>query len=87
MAKGGRGGQRANTSLLGGGNIQPTATPQTQQAQQPQVDDTQQAQAMSAQYDAFMQMTDDQKTRFYKCSRRNQRSLQHNDKTITLCRA
>lgn len=60
MAKGSRGGQRANGSLSGGGNIQPT--PQTQQqTQQPQVDDTQQAQAMSAQYDAFMQMTDDQK--------------------------
>lgn len=43
-------------SLSGGGNIQPT-----QQTQQPQVDDTQQAQAMSAQYDAFMQMSDDQK--------------------------
>ena len=60
MAKGSRGGQRANTSLSGGGNIQPTATP-TPQTQQPQVDDTQQAQAMSAQYDAFMQMSDDQK--------------------------
>lgn len=61
MAKGSRGGQRANTSLSGSGNIQPTPTQQTQQAQQPQVDDTQQAQAMSAQYDAFMQMSDDQK--------------------------
>ena len=64
MAKGSRGGQRAKGSLSGGGNIQPTLTPtpQTQQqTQQPQVDDTQQAQAMSAQYDAFMQMTDDQK--------------------------
>ena len=59
MAKGSRGGQRAKGSLSGGGNIQPT--PQTQPTQQPQVDDTQQAQAMSAQYDAFMQMTDDQK--------------------------
>lgn len=58
MAKGSRGGQRVNTSLSGSGNIQPTPTPQTQQ---PQVDDTQQAQAMSAQYDAFMGMSDDQK--------------------------
>lgn len=63
MAKGNRGGQKANTAVAGSGNIQPTHQAQqaTQQAQQPQVDDTQQAQAMSAQYDAFMQMTDDQK--------------------------
>ena len=65
MAKGSRGGQRANGSLSGGGNIQPTINAQQiqqgQQTQQMQVDDTQQAQAMSAQYDAFMQMTDDQK--------------------------
>ena len=61
MAKGSRGGQRAGGTTSGSGNIQPTATPQAQQAQQPQVDDTQQAQAMSAQYDAFMQMSDDQK--------------------------
>ena len=58
MAKGSRGGQRAGGTTSGSGNIQPT---QTQQAQQAQVDDTQQAQAMSAQYDAFMQMSDDQK--------------------------
>ena len=62
MAKGSRGGQRAGGLTSGSGNIQPTPTPQTQQqAQQPQVDDTQQAQAMSAQYDAFMGMSDDQK--------------------------
>lgn len=65
MAKGSRGGQRANTSLSGGGNIQPTINAQQiqqgQQTQQMQIDDTQQAQAMSAQYDAFMQMTDDEK--------------------------
>ena len=53
MAKGNRGGQKANTAVAGSGNIQPT--------QQAQVDDTQQAQAMSAQYDAFMKMTDNQK--------------------------
>ena len=58
MAKGNRGGQKANTAIAGSGNIQPT---QKAQPTQPQVDDTQQAQAMSAQYDAFMQMSDDQK--------------------------
>ena len=63
MAKGSRGGQRAKGSLSGGGNIQPPLmTPQTDDTQQPtQVDDTQQPQAMSAQYDAFMKMSDDQK--------------------------
>ena len=60
MAKGSRGGQRAGGLTSGSGNIQPQ-NQQTQQVQQPQVDDTQQAQAMSAQYDAFMQMSDDQK--------------------------
>lgn len=59
-SSGGKGG-----SLSGGGNIQPTINAQQiqqgQQTQQTQVDDTQQAQAMSAQYDAFMQMSDDQK--------------------------
>lgn len=59
MAKGSRGGQRAGGTISGSGNIQPTQT--QQQAQQAQVDNTQQAQAMSAQYDAFMQMNDDQK--------------------------
>ena len=65
MAKGSRGGQRANGNLSGGGNIQPTINAQQiqqgQQTQQMQVDDTQTAQAMSAQYDAFMGMSDDQK--------------------------
>lgn len=65
MAKGSRGGQRAGGATSGGGNIQPTINAQQiqqgQQTQQTQVDDTQQAQAMSAQYDAFMGMTDDQK--------------------------
>ena len=58
MAKGSRGGQRAGGLTSGSGNIQPQQTPQAQQAQ---VDNTQQAQAMSAQYDAFMKMNDDQK--------------------------
>ena len=63
MAKGSRGGQRAKGSLSGGGNIQPTATPQTQvdDTQQAQVDDTQTASAFSAEYDAFMAMSDDDK--------------------------
>ena len=59
MAKGSRGGQRAGGLTSGSGNVQPTQA--QQQTQQPQVDDTQQVQAMSAQYDAFMQMSDDQK--------------------------
>ena len=56
MAKGSRGGQRANTSVSGSGNIQPT-----QQTQQPQVDDTQQASAFSTDYNSFMAMSDDDK--------------------------
>lgn len=56
MAKGSRGGQRANTSLSGSGNIQPTP-----QAQQPQVDNTQQASAFSTDYNTFMAMSDDDK--------------------------
>lgn len=56
MAKGTRGGQRANTSLSGGGNIQPTLN-----AQQPQVDNTQQASAFSTDYNTFMAMSDDDK--------------------------
>ena len=56
MAKGSRGGQRAGGTTSGSGQLQPQA-----QQQQPQVDDTQQAQAMSTQYDNFMKMTDDQK--------------------------
>lgn len=62
MAKGSRGGQRAGTALSGIGNITPQQNVQpTPQNVQPQIDNTQVAQAMSAQYDAFMQMTDDQK--------------------------
>lgn len=58
MAKGSRGGKRTSgtTVSMGGGN---TATQQVQSA--PQVDDTQLAQPMSASYDAFMGMSDDQK--------------------------
>ena len=56
MAKGNRGGQKANTAVAGSGNIQPT-----QQTQQPQVDDTQQASAFSVDYNKFMAMTDDEK--------------------------
>lgn len=56
MAKGSRGGQRAGGTTSGSGQLQPQA-----QQQQPQIDDTQQAQAMSTQYDNFMKMTDDQK--------------------------
>lgn len=58
MAKGSRGGQRAGGTMSGSGNIKPTPTPTPTPTQ---VDDTQPAQAMSAQYDAFMQMSDDQK--------------------------
>lgn len=65
MAKGSRGGQRANTSLSGGGNIQPTINAQQiqqgQQTQQTQVDDTQQASAFSTDYNSFMTMSDDDK--------------------------
>lgn len=56
MAKGTRGGQRAGGSTSGSGNIQPTP-----QAQQPQVDDTQQASAFSTDYNSFMAMSDDDK--------------------------
>ena len=56
MAKGSRGGQRANTSFAGSGNIQPTLN-----AQQPQVDNTQQASAFSTDYNSFMAMSDDDK--------------------------
>ena len=48
------GGKRTGAS--GSGQLQPQA-----QQQQPQIDDTQQAQAMSTQYDNFMKMNDDQK--------------------------
>ena len=56
MAKGTRGGQRAGGSTSGSGNIQPTP-----QAQQPQVDNTQQASAFSVDYNSFMAMSDDDK--------------------------
>lgn len=58
MAKGSRGGQRAGGGLSGAGNIQQQ---QASSAQQPQIDNTQQASAFSASYDQFMAMTDDQK--------------------------
>ena len=54
MAKGSRGGQRANTSLSGGGNIQPTNQPT-------QVDTTQQSSDFLVDYNKFMAMTDDDK--------------------------
>ena len=58
MAKGNRGGQKANTAVAGSGNIQPT---QKAQPTQPQVDDTQQASDFSVDYNKFMAMTDDEK--------------------------
>ena len=59
MAKGSRGGQRAGGTLSGGASLQQQQAPQ--QAQQPQVDNTQQASAFSTDYNTFMAMTDDQK--------------------------
>lgn len=56
MAKGVRGGQRAGGATSGTGSIQ-----QTQAAQQPKVDNTQQASSFSADYNQFMAMSDDQK--------------------------
>lgn len=63
MAKSSRGGKRTSATAGGGGTIAATqggasAIPQNQQVQ---IDDTQQAQPMSASYDSFMAMTDDQK--------------------------
>ncbi len=62
MAKSSRGGKRtsATMSAAGGVGIATQQTPPVQQ-QQVQIDDTQQAQPMSATYDSFMAMTDDQK--------------------------
>ena len=64
MAKRSRGGKRTSATA-GGGMGTLTATqggaPANQQTQQVQIDDTQQAQPMSASYDSFMAMTDDQK--------------------------
>lgn len=60
MAKGSRGGKRTSgTTVAMGGSGATSATQQPQSA--PQVDDTQQAKPMSASYDAFMSMSDDQK--------------------------
>lgn len=60
MAKSSRGGKRTSATAGGGGTIAATqgGSPATQQVQ---IDDTQQAQPMSANYDSFMAMTDDQK--------------------------
>ena len=64
MAKGSRGGQRAGGSLSGSGNITAQQINQAQQTQQTQVDDTQTASAFSADYNAFMAMSDDDKADF-----------------------
>ena len=63
MAKSSRGGKRTSATAGGGlGTISATqGAPAAQQQQQIQIDDTQQAQPMSANYDSFMAMTDDQK--------------------------
>ena len=63
MAKGSRGGKRVTT---GGATatLNPTTQAQQQQTQQAQVDNTQTAQAMSADYQKFMAMTDDEKADF-----------------------
>ena len=60
MAKGGRGGKRTAGGGINVGVATQNVNPQAQ-AQQPQVDTTQQAQAFSTNYDNFMNMTDDQK--------------------------
>lgn len=60
MAKSSRGGKR--TSATAGGAVNVTATQGGSPADaQIQIDNTQQAQPMSASYDSFMAMTDDQK--------------------------
>lgn len=63
MAKSSRGGKRTSVTAGGGGTIAATqgGAAVNQQNQQVQIDDTQQAQPMSANYDAFMAMDDDQK--------------------------
>lgn len=65
MAKSKRGGQRANGSLAGAGNIQAqqNVTPPTAPQPDPntKVDDTTQPTKMSTNYDSFMKMTDDEK--------------------------
>lgn len=59
MAKSSRGGKR--TGGVSAPNVNAATQKANSQAQQPQVDTTQQAQAFSANYDNFMKMTDDQK--------------------------
>ena len=60
MAKSSRGGKRTSATAGGAGVVTATqsGTPVNQQVQ---IDDTQQAQPMSASYDSFMAMSDDQK--------------------------
>lgn len=61
MAKSNRGGKRTSGAAgLSGAGGTPIAT-QSGVQHQAQIDDTQQAQPMSASYDSFMAMTDDQK--------------------------
>lgn len=63
MAKSSRGGKRTSaTAGVSGGAVNVAATQGVSPANdQIQIDDTQQAQPMSATYDSFMAMTDDQK--------------------------
>lgn len=63
MAKGSRGGKRtvSGGSTVNAATLNANVTNHQAQAQQPQVDTTQQAQAFSTNYDNFMNMTDDQK--------------------------
>lgn len=63
MAKGSRGGKRTGGATGGTSGATLKANAQTQN-QQPQVDTTQVAQQMSADYQKFMSMTDDQKADF-----------------------
>lgn len=74
MAKGSRGGQRAGGVTSGGASLQQnTQQAQPQQLQQAnvQVDDTSTASAFSAEYDAFMAMSDDEKAHFIAKAIRN----------------
>lgn len=63
MAKGSRGGKRTASagSTVSAATLNANSNNPQAQAQQPQVDTTQQSQAFSANYDNFMAMTDDQK--------------------------
>ena len=63
MAKGSRGGKRTGGAIGGTNGATLKANAQTQN-QQPQVDTTQVAQQMSADYQKFMSMTDDEKADF-----------------------